>query len=446
MAFRSLPVRDAARLARIVDAGRQRTPARIRKHTLRRLVEAIAAPKLFTPAAKADLAAPPVDCYAPPPVGGRASRALPQITAPRERIAMMPRYRYLVAGAAALTLCMARPAVAQQPAAEQSSSYNQQAYTPAAPATADLAASVYGPPQQQSPLGAPMAAPGPGAPAQPGAAPVQPMGPPFQIDNVEQQFVMQVLQMWEAESSKVNTFNADFERWEYDAVWGPGQDKALIKSTGTLSYSKPDKGSFKIDQINRWVKKDPQDTLPDAAGDYVLQKEEVGEHWVCDGKAVYEYNHRTKQLVVTPIPEQMRGQSIVDGPLPFLFGAEATKLMDRYWIRSKQGNAQQLWLEAYPKRQNDAANYDHVEVILDRKTMQPMAIQVHLPGQRGPDGKTPQRHVYMFHEPTINGTMEAWFGKLFSAPRTPLGWTRVVQQDPAAPAPQAANPAAPVQR
>jgi TIGR03009 family protein len=367
----------------------------------------------------------------------------------------MPRYRYL-AGAAAIACCFATSVAAQQP-----SVYDQQALNQPSAAPTDLAASVYGPSAQTSPLGAPTSAPGQVAPAQvapgpvapgqapagqPGAAPQQPMGPPFQINQIDEQFVMQVLQMWEAESAKVKTFNADFERWEYDAVWGPGLDQALIKSTGTLSYSKPDKGSFKIDQINRWTKKDPQDTTANAAGDYVEQRDEVGEHWVCDGKAVYEYNHRTKQLVVTSIPEQMRGQSIVDGPLPFLFGAEARKLMERYWIRSKESNAQQLWLEAYPKRQVDAANYDHVEVMLDRKTMQPQAIQVHLPGQRGPDGKTPQRHVYMFHDPTVNGKMEAWFGNLFSAPRTPLGWTRVVQQNPADVAPQAANPNAPVQR
>lgn len=274
-----------------------------------------------------------------------------------------------------------------------------------------------------------------------------PAGPPFELTEVEQQFVLQVLQMWEAKSGEIKTFNSDFERWEYDAVWGFGDDRPMIKSTGTLSYSKPDKGSFKIDEIQRWTKKDPQNTAADAPGDYAAQKNEVGEHWVCDGKAVYQYNHQNKQLIVTPIPTEMRGQSIVDGPLPFLFGAEATKLMERYWIRSKQGDAQQIWLEAYPRRQVDAMNYDHVEVMLDRKSMRPTAILVHLPGQRGPDGKTQQRQVYMFGEPTINGTMEAWFGNLFSAPRTPLGWTKVVQQeaDPA-PAPQAANPQAPVQR
>lgn len=343
---------------------------------------------------------------------------------------MTHRYRWLAASIAALVLRLA-PVAAQQPSVYNQPGYDQTAVVPAS--TAPHAAA------PQTPAGAPQ--PGPSQPAPgPGAiGPVQPVGPPFQLTDIEQQFVMQVLQMWEAESAKVNTFNADFERLEYDGVWGPSADKALIQSTGTLSYSKPDKGSFKIDGIKRWTKTNPQDAAPDAAGDYVLQKDEVGEHWVCDGKAVYEYNHRNKQLVVTPIPEEMRGVSIVDGPLPFLFGAEAKKLMERYWIRSKQGNAQQIWLEAYPRRQVDAANYDFVEVMLDRKTMQPTAIQVHLPGGQ-------QRHVYMFREPTINGKMEAWFGSLFSAPRTPLGWTRIVQQDPATPAPQAANPAAPVQR
>ena len=122
------------------------------------------------------------------------------------------------------------------------------------------------------------------------------------------------------------------------------------------------------------------------------------------------------------------------------FGAEAKKLAERYWIRSTSSNETTINLEAYPRRQADAANYDRVDVILDRKTMQPTAIQVHLPGGQ-------QRHVYTFHDATVNGKLEAWFGGLFSAPRTPLGWKKVVVQDggPGA-APQAANPDAGVQR
>ncbi len=261
----------------------------------------------------------------------------------------------------------------------------------------------------------------PTPPAQPA-----PMGPPFQLSDVEQQFVDQILQMWENKSKDVKTFDCKFNRWEYDPVFGPANDPA-IKSQGQLSYSKPDKGSFKISEIERYVKKD--ETSP---GVYEAQKQEVGEHWVCDGKAIFEYKHDKKQLVVQPLPEEMRGQSIVDGPLPFLFGAEADKLKQRYWIRSLKSDEGTIWLEAYPRLQADAANYHHVDIMLNRKTMMPSAIQMHMPNGRN-------RSVYMFEQPTVNGTLDALFGSLFSSPRTPLGWTRVVEEMPSAP--QATQPA-----
>jgi TIGR03009 family protein len=323
-------------------------------------------------------------------------------------------------------------------------------------------------PQQQAPLTfdqVPAATPTYGQPAygQPAQSPAQPQppanpavdpatlagqpataaapAPPFVLTDMEAQFVYQTLQMWETQSAKVNTFKADFQRLEYDRVFGPGAERPMIVSRGVVSYAKPDRGSFKIEKISRWTKTDPQNADPAAPGEYVEQKEEIGEHWVCDGKAFYEYDHRSKQLRETRIPEELRGTQIVEGPLPFLFGAEAKKLAERYWIRAKQGNPAEIWLEAFPRRQSDAANYDFVEVMLDRKTMQPLAIQVHLPGGQ-------QRHVYTFESPSVNGTMDALFGSLFSAPRTPIGWKRVVATESELPpgAPQAANPGEALQR
>jgi TIGR03009 family protein len=271
-------------------------------------------------------------------------------------------------------------------------------------------AQLLGKPTRQ--LGGPTGQPGP--PASQSVA----VGAPFQLSPVELQFVDQVLMMWENESNKITTYDCDFERWEYDPVFGPGENIPLIKSQGQLTYAKPDKGSFKINSIQRWVRKDPQQT-----GQHILQKNEVGEHWVCDGKAIFEYKHEKKQLVVQPLPLELRGKSIVDGPLPFLFGADAKRMKARYWIRSPQGNAATITLQAYPRRQVDAANYHHVEVMLDRKTMLPKAIQVHMPNNRN-------RAVYIFSKPTINGKMNQLFGAFFQSPRTPLGWTRVVQPQP----------------
>lgn len=303
---------------------------------------------------------------------------------------------------------------------------------PAAPVVSQ--ASAVGAPQLP---GQPIGAPGQLAPPNSGA-PTPSAGPPFQLSEIEQAEVFRLLQMWENESAKVKTFNSPFERWEYDAVFGPGTELPMIKSKGTLSFSKPDKGSFKIDSISRWTKNDPQSSDPKSPGDWKPQPDEIGEHWVCDGKAVYEYNHREKQLVVTSIPEKMRGERIVDGPLPFLFGAEAKSLMTRYWIRIARSNPEEILLEAYPRWQSDAANYMQVDVMLNRKLMQPTAIQVLQPGGQ-------QKHVYIFTGAKVNeSNLGTWFNSLFSAPRTPLGWTRVMSDQGAAP--QAANPQAPLQR
>ncbi|MEQ8209841.1 MAG: TIGR03009 domain-containing protein [Lacipirellulaceae bacterium] len=248
--------------------------------------------------------------------------------------------------------------------------------------------------------------------------------PPFQLTDVERQFVRQILEMWENRSNEVKTFNADFVRWEYNHAFG-GVDRAMTQSDGQLTYSKPDKGSFYIKKIHRWVAEVPKNTAKDAPGNWVEQKNEVGEHWVCDGKAIYEYVQRAKELRVQSIPPEMRGEAIVNGPLPFLFGAKADDLERRYWIRSKQSDPETIWLEAYPRWQADAANYRMVDVMLDRKTMLPKAIQVH-----EPNGQS--RSAYMFKSPTINGKLDGLLGNIFSAPRTPLGWKRVVEPAPAA--------------
>ena len=319
-----------------------------------------------------------------------------------------------------LFFCCTSLAIAQTQYPPQPASLGTVQSVPATTTTPDVS--------QAQTLGTPLAqvTSVPPVPSADGALPTPPaqpatLGPPFMLSDSDQAYVDQILQMWENTSKDIKTFDSPFERWEYDPVFGPA-DAPAIKSKGQLSYSKPDKGSFKINDIERWVQKDPN-----KPGAYEPQKQEVGEHWVCDGKAIFQYNHEKKQLVVSPLPENMRGQSIVDGPLPFLFGAEAATLKARYWIRCKESTEKQIWLEAYPRRQEDAANYHHVDVMLNRKTMMPAAIQVHLPNGT-------QRSVYMFNDkPTVNGALDALFGSLFTSPRTPLGWTRVVEELPTAP-------------
>ena len=133
-----------------------------------------------------------------------------------------------------------------------------------------------------------------------------------------------MLDTWEVQSGKVNTFKCEFERWEYNPAFGPGPDIPLNKNKGELSFRNPTKAASRSRKSN--VDSEPprrQASTPTqpAKGDWVQQPDAIGEHWVCDGKSVFEYRHDEKQLVERPIPPQLQGKAIVDGPLPFLFGA-----------------------------------------------------------------------------------------------------------------------------
>jgi TIGR03009 family protein len=271
-----------------------------------------------------------------------------------------------------------------------------------------------------------------GGQQQPAAPPQAPAG--FQLNALEQAYLDQVLDAWQLKSGEIRTFKCAFQRWEYDVAFGPGPNVPLNKNEGELSFQKPDKGSFQIKVINTWQAKQPtpgQQPAAQAQGDWVPQPNAIGEHWVCDGKSVFEYRHDQKQLVERPIPPQMQGQGIVDGPLPFLFGAEAAKLKSRYWLRvQQQPNQEEIWLTALPKFQAQAADFKAVDVILSRAQMLPTHMQVHLPNG--------SRHLYFFNvtNAALNNPL-AILQSFFERPRTPSGWKRVLEQMPGTPVAEA---------
>lgn len=248
--------------------------------------------------------------------------------------------------------------------------------------------------------------------------PAQDAAAPFQLTPQQQAEVDQILAMWEKASNQIKTFKCDFERWDYDPVFGPGGDVPMTKNTGEISYAQPDKGLYRINEIRRYN--------PDAQ-EWEVQSEEPGEHWVCDGEAVYEFDGKKKQLIVRKLPAHLQGKAIADGPLPFLFGAEAAKLKARYFIRISEITPNQIWLEVFPRWQRDAADFQRVELILDRTEFLPTALRVHQP-----NGKN--RTVYMFE--AANAQVNNPLAKIinfFRPPIAPLGWQKIIEEVPQAP-------------
>jgi TIGR03009 family protein len=267
-----------------------------------------------------------------------------------------------------------------------------------------------------------------------GVAPQAMMPAGFPLTAPDQARVDQILDYWEHHTSKIKTYQCKFIRENYDFVFG---EKSKPKSidVGTIRYNAPDKGLMRVDKTYDY---NPKATDPKQR--YVQQDVQFGEYWVCDGESVYQFDARTKVLTETKLAPDMRGKAIGDGPLPFLFGAKAETMKQRYWIREvtpKDNPQAEYFLEATPKRQEDAANFDRllVRLAVDKEQLVPRAMQV---------DKKQAKVVYQFQDHTANDTLHRVQGFLdsFVRPKTPLGWTKVVEDWNGTPLDdrQAANP------
>jgi TIGR03009 family protein len=252
--------------------------------------------------------------------------------------------------------------------------------------------------------------PPPGQPGM-GPGPQQPPAPPFQLTPEQQADVDRVLRSWEQYSARVKRFECQFTRFEYDGVFGdPNRPR---EDQGEVKYAAPDKAMFRI-------LGDAQNVRP--------------EHWICDGKSIFQYDFSKKQIVEYKLPPEMQGSAIADGPVPFLFGAKAERLKQRYFLRviAEQSNNSEVWLQAFPRTQEEAKNFHHAEVILAVEQMLPNAIQLHQP-----NGKS--RTVYRFNSPRVNpidpirqlDSMNLFNSNPFRPNLPGRDWTRVVEEAPA---------------
>ncbi len=282
---------------------------------------------------------------------------------------------------------------------------------------------------QSQPAKTEMAAPPSQTTVPTGTAPLQPqvlpLAPPFTLTPTEDANLNQLLNDWEKSSSNIKTFKCEFTRLEYDpaiAVGNPNQ--FTTESHGELKYAAPDKGLFHVTKLTNYI-------LNQKTGQFVETPGEPTEWWSCDGKSIFEVRDKPEKLVVErPLPPEMYGKAITDGPLPFVFGAKAAALKNRYYMRiiTPAANAQsEVWLDAFPKMQKDAANFSRVMVILKKDDLQPAAIQIFNPGA---NAQNPARTVIKLEEPSINNPWAPFQNLLndFARPN-PIGYKHVTEQN-----------------
>lgn len=276
-----------------------------------------------------------------------------------------------------------------------------------------------------------------GRPAGPGVAapnsavaPLAPSWVPLPADH--EKYLDEVLRYWQDSSSRIERYRCAFRRWEYDGANVPRDQKTgnlppRTESSGLIRYATPDKGMFKVERTLHY-------TAPAKEGErprYLPHKDEITEHWVCDGKSIFSFDNQKKQLIQTILPPEMQGKAIVNGPLPFMFGAEVDKVKQRFWMRviTPKDSTGEYWLEAVPKTRQDAANFKMVHVIIDEKDFLPKAMSIF--NLNHDPKRNPSCITFSFdkRETNWNETLESLnvFHRDFWEPSTPFGYKKVVE-------------------
>lgn len=241
---------------------------------------------------------------------------------------------------------------------------------------------------------------------------------PFDLTPEQVADVERVLRLWEQRSSGVKTFECRFKRWDYDRVFGP-KDVPRYEDIGVIKYAAPDRGVF---QVTDTVVYDPNDVERRNPRQQPIEPERA-EHWICDGKSVFEYIPRQKTVNEYPLPPELQGKAIANSPLPFLFGSRAEDLKRRYFLRiitPPELQSQQTWIEAYPRFQADAANFSRAILVLQNQNMQPFGMKVF-----ATNGKN--ETSYQFFEIVVNDPLRFFKGDPFRA-GVPIGWKSVVHR------------------
>lgn len=235
-------------------------------------------------------------------------------------------------------------------------------------------------------IGGPVRRPqGPGGVRAP--APQAPFPP---LSERSRKYVHDLLSYWEYKSRDIRHYQCRFRRWRYDPVFGPRDPREPAEySEGVIKFEEPDKGLFKVEKTLLY-------RGPDEKGEAQYARSPVpGEHWVSDGKYLYEFDWKKKRLIKRALPPHIRGTHIANGPVPFLFRATARQINKRFWVRGlRPQTTGEYRVEAYPKQAEDAASFKKVEIVLSREYL-PKAVVLYSPNFR-PDN--PARTTYEFEQ------------------------------------------------
>lgn len=181
-----------------------------------------------------------------------------------------------------------------------------------------------------------------------------------------------ILNAWEAESGKIQTLAGMHERYVYNITF----ETATVAS-GKFFYAAPDRGRIDLEGVPpakmNFGAAGPKIGASGKPFKYSADRNEI---WVCTGKEVVTAVELDKTFQAFPLPPDMQGKNIINGPLPFLFGMKADEARRRFDMKLLKDAPTQAMILAIPRTQLDSANFGEATIILDKQNYLPFAVKL----------------------------------------------------------------------
>jgi TIGR03009 family protein len=185
----------------------------------------------------------------------------------------------------------------------------------------------------------------------------------------------QILKDWSQASDKIQKLQGSHSRWVYNHTF-----EIEKQASGVFYFESPDKGRIDIvgqSKPFRAPRRKFNNGKPDSKNGKVYQfKSDLKETWIADGRNIKKIDEKIKTVEVFPIPPESQGKNIMDGPLPFLFGMPPEKAKRRFRFVLLGESETKVWLQIWPKLQQDRANWKQAKVILLKPSYLPDAVQL----------------------------------------------------------------------
>lgn len=225
----------------------------------------------------------------------------------------------------------------------------------------------------------------------------RPEAQPLRIQKLSPE-LEQILKDWEQQTAKIQKLQGDTKYREIEQAFA-----VEFRGEGRFAFEAPDRGNYELQPAK--ISKGETSSIKNEQSEPYRLEPKAAERWVCTGKEILKIDESQKTYEVVEIPEERRGDRIIEAPLPFLFGMKAEQAKQRYQIELKKETDKDIALQLRPNWSGDAANWSKATVIISKSNYLPREVRLISPG-----GTSMRIHTFENVKVNSNNIFRSLFG------------------------------------